>query len=114
MTIKKAIEMYLDLIEERDSLKTVAGGLEVSNQVLRIEITELKKTLEFAAQYRGIEGHSCPLCRYENGVFIENCQMHKDLEAQHYQIIGMQTEIDRITQAHTGLILELQQIKRNK
>jgi hypothetical protein len=43
------------------------------------ERDELKESLEFAATYKGIEGRGCPLCTYEDGVFVEMCQMHKDI-----------------------------------
>lgn len=40
----------------------------------------LESTLHFAASYTGIEGRACPLCKYENGKFIERCQMHKEVD----------------------------------
>lgn len=49
-------------------------------------IAALRETLEFAARYKSIEGRPCPLCKYENGVFIEACQMHKDMNALEAQL----------------------------
>lgn len=67
-----ALEMYLDVIEQRNSLQE--------------QVNELKETLTFAAQYKGIEGRSCPLCKYEAGIFIGRCQMHKDMDEMMIEI----------------------------
>jgi hypothetical protein len=52
----------------------------------RARIQELEETLAFAAQYKGIEARACPLCKYENGKFIEACQMHKDMKELRAQL----------------------------
>lgn len=72
-------------------------------------INELRETLAFAAQYKGIEARGCPLCRYEDGKFIEACQMHKDMDAQRLQLIGLQTEYDRLNSLQSSTLLESQQ-----
>lgn len=47
-------------------------------------IAELEKSLARARNYKGIEAYPCPLCAYEDGVFIEACQLHKDIcELEH-------------------------------
>jgi hypothetical protein len=47
--------------------------------VLRREIFHLHHLIERARTYRGLEGWACPLCRYEQGVFIERCEPHRQL-----------------------------------
>jgi len=50
-----------------------------------VRITELEQKLSRAAQYKGAEAYPCPLCRYEDGIFVESCAMHNriaELEAQ--------------------------------
>lgn len=75
------------------------------------ELAEHKETLEFAAQYKGFEGRSCPLCKYEDGVFIERCQMHADMDILRYAVTGLITERDNIANQHAGLVLENQKQK---
>lgn len=53
---------------------------------LRQQVESLKETLAFAAQYKGIEGRPCPLCKYEDGVFIEACRMHMDMDELQKQV----------------------------
>lgn len=43
-------------------------------------------TLAFAAQYTGIEARPCPLCKYEDGVFIEPCGYHQQIDAAQAQL----------------------------
>lgn len=43
------------------------------------QLAERDLTIERARTYSGLEGWSCPLCKYENGKFIENCEMHRQL-----------------------------------
>ena len=48
-------------------------------------IAELEQKLSRAAQYKGAEAYPCPLCRYEDGIFVESCAMHNriaELETQ--------------------------------
>jgi hypothetical protein len=35
--------------------------------------------IERARTYKGIEAYACPLCTYSDGIFIESCQVHKDM-----------------------------------
>lgn len=53
----------------------------------------LESTLHFASTYRGYEARPCPLCKYENGVFIDLCQMHKDMHALHTRIAELEREL---------------------
>ena len=53
--------------------------LESENATLRTRLAAVEESLEFARNYSGIEGRPCPLCTYEDGVFIKSCQMHADL-----------------------------------
>lgn len=59
-------------------------------------IAALRATLEFAAQYKGIEGRACPLCEYVNGEFIETCQMHKDMDALRVQIERLKAQVNQL------------------
>lgn len=56
-------------------------------------IAELEETLQFAAQYKGIEGRSCPLCRYENGVYLGPCQMHADMDRMSDTIAELEAQL---------------------
>lgn len=47
---------------------------------LAADNARLRETLAFAAQYKGFEARACPLCTYENGKFVERCQMHTDMD----------------------------------
>lgn len=62
---------------------------------LRQQVADLTETLAFAAQYKGIEGRSCPLCKYENGVFVESCQMHKDMDKLRQQVAALMDMLER-------------------
>lgn len=53
------------------------------------QVAYLEQQLEQAATYRGIEGYPCPLCKYDNGVFVARCQMHTDMDE-------MMVEINRL------------------
>jgi hypothetical protein len=66
---KYGIARNLDLVDARAALERLSEAN-----------AELRDALDFAAQYRGNEGRSCPLCKYRDGVFIEACQMHKDMD----------------------------------
>lgn len=52
----------------------------VRQEISRLTIEDLNRQLYQAATYIGIEGYSCPLCTYENGVFIKNCEMHRQIK----------------------------------
>lgn len=80
--------------EYEEELATTAARI----QQLEARVSELTETLAFAAQYKGIEGRGCPLCKYEDGVFIERCQMHKDMEA----LRGQVAELKRILEGNDG------------
>lgn len=67
-----------------------------NNAVLNSTIAELRETLAFAAQYTGFEGRACPLCQYENGKFIEMCQMHKDMDKLRGQVEALRRERDSL------------------
>ena len=60
--------------------------LQAEVAALRAQVVDLQETLEFASTYKGIEGRSCPLCHYDNGVFVESCQMHKDMDELRAQV----------------------------
>jgi hypothetical protein len=42
-------------------------------------VEKLEEQIERARSYKGIEAYPCPLCTYRDGIFIESCQMHKDM-----------------------------------
>lgn len=66
-----------DLLEERDDIRKIAlNDLHEAQK----QIEWLEKQLERARTYKGIEGWPCPLCRFENGVFKESCEMHKQID----------------------------------
>jgi len=56
-------------------------------------VADLEETLAFAAQYKGIEARACPLCHYENGVFVDRCQMHKDMDALTKQVAELEAAL---------------------
>lgn len=51
----------------------------IRHEVDRLVIKELKNQIEKARNYIGIEEYPCPLCVYENGVFIRHCTPHQQL-----------------------------------
>lgn len=57
----------------------------VRQETERLLIEYYQGQLHRAATYIGIEGYSCPLCTYENGVFIKNCSMHEQIEKLQYE-----------------------------
>lgn len=85
-----------ELTAERDTLQEqlrvairVVNSIDATDQspyieqldALKAENERLRDDLHKAATYKGIEGYSCPLCKYENGVFIEHCEPHRQLYA---------------------------------
>lgn len=72
--LQGSYEADIDLMTRRDKAQTEQiAELIAAN-------AELQETLEFAASYKGIEGRPCPLCTYDDGVFIKSCQMHTDMD----------------------------------
>lgn len=50
------------------------------------QIADLQETLRHAATQTGFEGRGCPLCHWNNGVFLGYCSLHQrieELEAAH-------------------------------
>lgn len=57
--------------------KTILAKVEA----LEAERDYYKGAIEFARDMVGIEARPCPLCVYENGVFIRECNMHREIES---------------------------------
>src|SRR3990167_7395713 len=81
-------EHELSLKWHRDNVDLAARNVKLKNQLngareslvwAEEQVTALKARLEKAKNYKGVEGWQCPLCEYENGVFIKNCEPHKQL-----------------------------------
>lgn len=54
-------------------------ALHLANQRI-YELEEDNKTLRRGYQATGVEAWPCPGCHYEDGVFIEHCALHKEIE----------------------------------
>lgn len=52
----------------------------------------LAASIERARTYTGVEGYPCPLCRYEDGVFIEPCEMHRQIDALAAEVERLRAE----------------------
>lgn len=52
----------------------------IRQEIDRLIVEDLQSQIRNARNYRGIEGYPCPLCEYENGVWIRNCSMHQQIE----------------------------------
>lgn len=76
----------------REDCKLLDSWVEKGKTYLA-RIAELEETLQFAAQYKGIEGRSCPLCRYENGVYLGPCQMHADMDRMSDTIAELEAQL---------------------
>jgi hypothetical protein len=61
----------LELVQVHHSIHTPVSHLAC--------VERLAKQIERARSYGGVEVYACPLCTYEEGIFIESCQMHKDM-----------------------------------
>ena len=55
---------------------------------------DLEAALERARTYTGVEAQACPLCRYENGVFVEPCAMHKEIDELRAAVVLAEKERD--------------------
>jgi hypothetical protein len=60
---------------------------------LEVQKEDLEQQLERARTYRGTEGWPCPLCRYDNGVFKESCEMHKRIDRLEKQLAKARTPL---------------------
>ena len=49
-------------------------------------IADLERQLERARTYTGNESYPCPLCTYEDGKFIEPCEMHDQIDRKDAEI----------------------------
>ena len=66
-----------------------------ARKLLNVEIAKLEETLRFACEYTGFEGRPCPLCAYDNGVFVKHCEPHRQIEEMtqrfaHYDAMEVQ------------------------
>lgn len=52
----------------------------VRQEIDRLIIEDLQTKIRNAKNYRNIEGYPCPLCEYENGLFIRSCSMHQKID----------------------------------
>ena len=80
---QEMLEIHTDEINEGKIYYSVEYGrkMEKTISTLTTRLAAVEESLEFARNYSGIEGRPCPLCTYEDGVFIKSCQMHTDLAA---------------------------------
>lgn len=54
----------------------------IRQEIDRLLLEEIQTNLRNAKNYRGVEGYACPLCEYENGVFVRYCALHQKIEEQ--------------------------------
>lgn len=60
-------------------LEQASMKLNAENVTLRTEVEQLTADLELARTYQGIEGPGCPLCSYQDGVFVAHCSLHRQI-----------------------------------
>ena len=93
--MKQAFETTLRLVDGL-SLKAAAQQLQAENERLKSrkgccddcfvvtesekENKQLRADLDRARHYTGLEGYPCPLCTYKDGVFVESCEMHRQID----------------------------------
>lgn len=53
-----------------------------ATEQLQTELAGVKKRIIRAASYTGFEGYACPLCVYNDGVFIRFCASHARIDRQ--------------------------------
>lgn len=83
--------------EVNDVFIAALAALDEQPAALTKRVADLEETLAFAAQYKGIEARACPLCHYENGVFVDRCQMHKDMDALTKQVAELEAALAAAT-----------------
>ncbi len=81
-----------------------ANGYRLSCCELNAKVKQLQSDLDKAKTYTGLEGHSCPLCEYKDGVFIKHCTMHEQIEQ-------LQTEIFRYNSELSDALTKAEQLK---
>ena len=74
-----AVEDYYYYRNERRINSPLERRADAAIVELEAKMADLKERLERARSYKGIEAYPCPLCTYRDGIFIESCQMHKDM-----------------------------------
>lgn len=89
------------MAQSRDDIEWLCQQLRraesADHAALTKRVADLEETLAFAAQYKGIEARACPLCHYENGVFVDRCQMHKDMDALTKQVAELEAALAAAT-----------------
>ena len=74
--------------------------LKENNKVVRLSDYEaLRKQLELARTYRGVEGYACPLCTYQDGVFLDYCEPHRQLDVAQNELKVAQERIAELVKA---------------
>lgn len=79
---------------------------------LEAENERLQAQLRHAATYTGIEGYACPLCLYENGKFIQRCEMHRQMDEMQVELAAARAGRwwpveDGIVQERKGVIMRV-------
>jgi len=64
------------------------------------ELAYLKLQLERARTQTGYEGWACPLCVYEEGVFIEHCSLHREIEKLTWQLLTVLEDLKEMGELH--------------
>jgi len=64
--------------------------------MLRQLIAELEDIIDRARNYSGIEAEPCPLCTYQDGVFLDYCEPHRENEQLKVKIIELQKELESV------------------
>lgn len=68
------------LIKERDTARRHATHWEQGARDEQKRAETAEATLKLARTYTGLEAKGCPLCIYRDGVFIEACSMHRQID----------------------------------
>lgn len=69
--------------------------LETSLQT-REGLSSAKRMLDFARNYNGLAAAPCPLCNYNEGILLEACGYHKEIERLQEQIKGLMYYMDSL------------------
>ncbi len=76
-------------LTEAKSNRTYADG------VFKAALDYRDERIERAASYTGFEGYACPLCEYNDGVFIKFCALHERIDQQSKRIEQLREALER-------------------
>lgn len=72
--------------DDREFSMKLIKDLETENAKLSAEVAQLTESLELARTYQGIEAQGCPLCIYQDGVFVDHCSLHRQIQTSSLQL----------------------------